>query len=81
MKPAILRQQAHYIYDLHLVAKAETYRDPSAPPLAIGNRVRLNSGGPTLLVVDCNGDSAVVARDKEGVVEEYSFPERCLYLV
>ena len=83
MKPTrMLRYQSYHICDLDLVATAETYRGRSAPPFAIGDRVRLNSGSPPLLVVDFNGNYLItVAMRKKGGVEEYSFPEICLHLI
>lgn len=43
---------------------------PDEPPLAWGERCRLLAGGPSLLVVDLDGDSLTVAyRDKLGAHE------------
>jgi len=44
--------------------------------LTIGERVRLNSGGPAMLVLDIEGDQVTVA---DGATEvEYVFPRACL---
>lgn len=46
----------------------------------LGACVRLNSGGPEMLVVDLLGPTAVVTswRDSNGDVNESAFPNRCL---
>ncbi len=46
----------------------------------VGARVRLNSGGPEMLVVDLLGSMAVVAswRDSNGCVQEGLFPNQCV---
>jgi hypothetical protein len=49
------------------VASLEDLHDSREPPLFLGNRVYLNSDGPSLLVVDFDGDRATVAwRSKSG---------------
>lgn len=53
-----------YGRDLTLVARPE----PNRVPLALGNWVHLNSGGPAMLVVDCGGDQVTVAY-RRGEVE------------
>jgi hypothetical protein len=41
--------------------------------------VRLNSGGPTMMVVRLQGEAAIVAwRDRFGMVYEYGFPAACI---
>lgn len=47
--------------------------------LAIGDVVRLNSGGPDCLVVDFEGDLVVAAwRDRSAKVHEHAWPACCL---
>jgi uncharacterized protein YodC (DUF2158 family) len=47
----------------------------------VGARVRLNSGGPEMLVVDLAESAAVVVswRDRNGRVHERTFPNQCVY--
>jgi uncharacterized protein YodC (DUF2158 family) len=49
------------------------------PPLQIGNLVRLNSGGPILLVVDVSNQITVAWRDQSGCAHESTLPEKCLH--
>jgi uncharacterized protein YodC (DUF2158 family) len=46
----------------------------------VGTRVRLNSGGPDMLVVDLMESTAVVVswRDSFGNVHESRFPNQCV---
>lgn len=68
MKP--LRRKFH-VSDLVLVSPAPA---PDMPPLAVGDRCRLNSGGPDMLVVDATADAVVVAwADGAGGVSEAEF--------
>jgi hypothetical protein len=60
---------------LMLVTPVESFHDPREPPLAIGTRVRLNSGGPSMLVVEIEGQDVTVAyRDNAGRPNEYTVP-------
>lgn len=46
----------------------------------VGARVRLNSGGPEMLVVDHERGAVVVAwRDNNGRVHERTYPNQCVY--
>jgi uncharacterized protein YodC (DUF2158 family) len=79
-----LRRKMIPANELAMVAASESFRDPREPPLSTGNYVRLNSGGPRLLVVeadtDTDTDSVVVAwRDNGGAVHEQEFPRACLH--
>jgi uncharacterized protein YodC (DUF2158 family) len=68
--------------DLIRVASAESFADSREPPLSLGNFVRLNSGGPTLIVVDVVGDSVTVAwQNGSGSISETSFLRACLHRV
>lgn len=56
------------------------WRPPShAKPLCIGDRVRLNSGGPVCVVVDTGlaVDVIVSWRDDAGTVHEVNLPAGC----
>jgi uncharacterized protein YodC (DUF2158 family) len=67
---------------LVLVDSAESFTDEREPPLTPGNFVRLNSGGPTLLVVEIDeGDVVTSWRDSSGVVREARFPRPCVHRV
>lgn len=50
---------------------------PDVPPLGIGDRCMLNSGGPVMTVVDMNADDVVVAWRGEAVTES-TFPRACV---
>ncbi len=54
--------------DLRLISEAPAQDDP---PLRVGDRCRLNSGGPTLLVVDVDEDDLIFAWSdgKDGAME------------
>jgi uncharacterized protein YodC (DUF2158 family) len=68
--------------DLELVAPAESFADTREPPLWLGNLVRLNSGGPVMLVVDVDDQAAVCAwRNSGGKTLEHSFPVACVHRV
>jgi uncharacterized protein YodC (DUF2158 family) len=68
--------------DLALVASAEGFADTREPPLRLGNLVRLNSGGPTMVVVDIQGLAAICAwRARDGKTHEHSFPVACVHRV
>ena len=61
--------------DLRLVRRPS----PHLKPLCIGDRVRLNSGGPECMVVDSmvTADVTTSWRDIAGVVHEVSLPPEC----
>lgn len=66
--------------DLVVVAQPGAFQDPREPPLTIGDRARLNSGGTILLVVAVDGDDLTVAwRDRSGVAHERTLPRPCLH--
>jgi hypothetical protein len=46
--------------DLILIAPVESFHDSREPPLNLGNKVRLNSGGPEMLVVEIDEDNVTV---------------------
>lgn len=68
--------------ELRQVRTAESFLDPREPELGLGNFVRLNSGGPLMMVVDRDGPIAVFAwRDHAGMISEHSFPVACVHRV
>lgn len=74
------------VYDsstIVLVASRDEFQSPHEPPLALGDIVSVNSGGPKMMVVDLNGDGIAVVswRDGEGVPQELSIPLACLHRV
>jgi len=66
---------------LRLVAHREEFHDDREPPLLIGNRVRLNSGGPEMLVVDTSENEIVAAWNALGKNHEHAFPRLCVHRV
>jgi uncharacterized protein YodC (DUF2158 family) len=68
--------------DLIRVASAESFMDSREPPLGLGNFVRLNSGGPIMMVVDREAAFVVVAwKDVDGRTHERRFPVPCVHRV
>ena len=67
-----MRTRSFRAHDLMLVAPAPSDQSP----LAIGEMVRLNSGGPSLMVVDTEGASVTVAAN--GGAEEHLLPRVCV---
>jgi uncharacterized protein YodC (DUF2158 family) len=66
---------------LSLVAKAESFQDPCAPSLRIGDWVQLNSGGPRSLVVDATGGEITVAWKSGEKTAESVFPRACVHRI
>jgi uncharacterized protein YodC (DUF2158 family) len=64
---------------MKLIAEAGSFRDSREPPLFVGNWVRLNSGGPKLLVVEEHTDTVTVAWRVDGVTHERDFHRNCLH--
>ncbi len=62
---------------LSLVARAEDFQDGREPPLRIGDRIQLNSGGPVSLVVDLDIETVTVAWNGAEAV----FPRPCVHRV
>jgi len=66
---------------LSLVARADEFQDSREPPLRMGDRVQLNSGGPIALVVDIDGDQITVAWTDNAQIDETVFPRLCVHRV
>lgn len=69
--------------DIELVQTAETFRDSREPAMRIGDFVKLNSGGPVMMVVDRPDERvALVAwKDRAAQVHERSFAVPCVHRV
>jgi len=63
---------------LSLVARADEFQDSREPPLRIGDRVQLNSGGPESLVVDLDNGTVTIAWPN-GKSSEAVFPRICVH--
>lgn len=62
---------------LSLMASAADFQDSREPPLRIGDRVQLNSGGPSSLVVDLDADTVTIGWSGAEAV----FPRPCVHRV
>jgi hypothetical protein len=60
---------------LSLVARASDFQDSREPPLRIGDRVQLNSGGPVSLVVDLDAETVTLSWNEAEAV----FPPSCVH--
>lgn len=63
------------VSDLRLVAKAPP---PDIPPLGVGDRCRLNSGGPAMIIVDVTSGCVVAAYRSGEQVEEVTLCRECV---
>lgn len=79
-KPAILRRRSYPMDSLTVIATANYYRGKGEPSLVVGDRVRLNSGGPVLLIVHAEGGS-IVAAWRADKVFEMTAPALCFHRV
>jgi uncharacterized protein YodC (DUF2158 family) len=69
---------------LILVGKVEEFHNSIEPPLSLGAVIRLNSGGPGMVVVDLNesGDEIVASwYDASGAGQEITLPRACVHRV
>jgi hypothetical protein len=57
---SLIRRQIN-ARDVELASTAESVLGMREPPLTLGNFVRLNSGGPIMMVIDHDGADAVFA--------------------
>jgi len=81
MPSSPLKRQTYPVQRLTSLAKAEEFIDAREPPLRLGDIVRLNSGGPAMMVVDI-GTSITVALSNEGAeggIVELNFPAPCVH--
>jgi hypothetical protein len=62
---------------LELVKGWDSFRDPREPEFRIGDRVQLNSGGPSSLVVDIDTETVTIAWNGAEAV----FPRPCVHRV
>jgi hypothetical protein len=70
-----LRRRSYMLRDLELVSPAPP---PDVPPLGMGERCRLISGGPAMLIVDIEGDILTVAWRSPSFEFETVFPRACV---
>lgn len=67
------------VESLRLVARGSQQQCVHEPPVGVGTVVRLNSGGPRMLVVDVGGEDVMVSwRTSEGV-QETTLPRVCVH--
>lgn len=66
---------------LRITAHREEFYDEREPPLALGNRICLNSGGPEMLVVDISEGKVVAAWKSDANIQEHVFPCFCVHRV
>jgi uncharacterized protein YodC (DUF2158 family) len=66
---------------LRIVAEGESFKDSRESEFGIGDVVRLNSGGPLMMIVDIDpfGEIVVSWRDQEADVKEASLPAACVH--
>jgi hypothetical protein len=77
-----LKNRRFHPSSLRFIANAEDFQDPREPLLRIGDWVRLNSGGPSALVVETDPDAITIAwRTHSVCAEESTFPRACLHRV
>jgi len=62
---------------LSLIKSVDKFHDLREPDLRIGDRVRLNSGGPISLVVDLDAETVTVAWNGAEAI----FPRPCVHRV
>ena len=74
---AKIHRSLHKSDRLLLVAKAEQFQDVREPLLRVGDRVRLNSGSPPLLVVDAEERCVTVAWSRGK--SESVLPRSCVH--
>jgi uncharacterized protein YodC (DUF2158 family) len=72
--------QGKMVPNLILVASAESFRDQREPPFRVGDVVRLNSGGPRVVIVDFDENTVTVSwRGENGSTFECTFPSVCVH--
>lgn len=66
---------------MRLIATGESFRRGDEPPIGLGDLVRLNSGGPPMMVVDLDGKNVTAAWRSGQKIEERTFPEVCVHRI
>lgn len=69
------------IHNLRHIASSAEFQDIREPGFRIGDLVRLNSGGPIMMVVDIDGSKVTTAWATSGQVAECSWFRPCLHRV
>lgn len=77
----MIQRNSFLLQQLVMLAPASAFRGPYEPPLAIGNVVALNSGGPHSVVVDLDGASVTVAWRDGDDCHEMTAPAACFHRV
>jgi hypothetical protein len=72
-----VRRTAYASSELVKVADAQSFQNPLEPPLMVGNRVQLNSGGPPCLVLDSDGRQVTIGWPGG----ELAVPRACVHRV
>lgn len=66
------------VESLQLIASAESFQCAQEPLIGVGSVVRLNSGGPRMLVVDIDADSVTASWQDHGT-QERVFRRPCVH--
>jgi uncharacterized protein YodC (DUF2158 family) len=66
---------------LKLVTHSEEFQDSREPALMIGNFVRLNSGGPRMMVVDISECGVIASWNVQEKNREQAFPRVCVHRI
>ncbi len=67
--------------NITLVSSGENFQDARQPSLRLGDLVQLNSGSPTMIVVDIDDEITTAWRNERGHAVEGSFPLACVHRV
>ncbi len=70
-------QKSFNVADLILVTDVTDFQNDCEPQLRLGDVVRLNSGGPNMLIVDLDGSGQVTAAYHDDEVYEVTLPTVC----
>lgn len=77
----MIRKGCNPLKSLRLVARAEGFHYAQESQVAVGDVVRLNSGGPTMLICDLDGDTAIVGWYEDGAAIEMTIPLPAIHRV
>lgn len=65
---------------INLISSSDEFQHSVEPELGLGAVVRLNSGGPHMMVVDVTGDKVTTAwRNSDEKIKESVFPRACVH--